>query len=295
MFYRKDLYQQKGLKKPETWDLLVENCKALMVDENKDGMYDRYGIALPIGSGGPASYMSFAFMWAEGVKIFDNNWNIIIDSPEIGPKVVKYLDFFAELYKTMPSGMTQIDFGPPLNLFASEKITHTVYTGRLMTHLETFAPNLTDKYSMIPYPDSKGVRKAVSFGYDGWVVLNTKQSEESLKFMNWFAENRYIDFLLTVPLGFQPPRMDVYENTHWRANPMIRKYWWAMEEMWNYLKDPNLTIASIDTEGPYVDFRPGKVFNSFALPEMLQNKLLKNLPSEECLKIAADKMRKVLA
>ena len=295
MFYRKDLYQEKGLKAPDTWDLLVENCKELMLDKNKDGMYERYGIALPIGTGGPASYMTFAFMWAEGVKLFDDKWNIILDSPEMGPKVIRYLDFFAELYKTMPSGMTQIGFGPPLTQFASGKISHTVYTGRLVTNLERFAPKLTDKYAMIPYPDSKGAKKAVSFGYDAWVVVNTKYSEESMKFMDWFTDNHYIDFLHTVPLGFQPPRMDVYEDSRWRAHPMLEKYWWVMEQMWDYLKDPNLVISSIDTQGPAIDIRPGKVFNSFALPEMLQNKLLKKMSSEECLKIAAAKMRKALA
>jgi len=295
MFYREDLYQEKGLKAPDTWDSLVENCKALMLDENKDGMYERYGIALPIGTGGPASYMTFAFMWAEGVELFDDKWNIILDSPTMGPKVIRYLDFFAELYKTMPAGMTQIGFGPPLNLFASGRISHTVYTGRLVTNLEKFAPKLTDKYKMIPYPDSKGVNKAVSFGYDAWVVVNTKYSEESMKFMEWFTDNHYINFLHTVPLGFQPPRMDVYEDIRWRAHPMLEKYWWVMEQMWDYLKNPNLIIASIDTQGPAVDIRPGKVFNSFALPEMLQNKVLKGMPSEECLKIAAAKMRKALA
>lgn len=295
MFYRKDLYQQKGLKVPNTWDQLVENCKALMLDENKDGVYERHGIALPIGTGGPSSYMSFAFLWAEGVKILDDNWKVVFDSPEMGPKVIKFLDFFAELYKTMPPGMTQIGFAPPLTLFASEKITHTVFTGKICTHIDKFAPKLADKYAMTPYMDSKGVSKAVSFGYDGWVVVKTKYSEESMKFMEWFTENHYIDFLHSSPLGFQPPRMDMYDDPRWRANPMIEKYWWAMQAMWDYLKDPNLVIASIDTQGPYMDVRGGKIFNSFALPEMLQNKLLKKMSSNECLKIAADTLRKSLA
>jgi multiple sugar transport system substrate-binding protein len=295
LYYRKDLYKQKGLKEPDTWAQMLDNCKALMMDENKDGRYERYGIAFPIGSNSATNYMTFPFMWAEGVEIFDDNWNVIIDSPEMAPKVIRYLDFFAELYRTMPSGLTQISFAPMMTMFASKRIGHTAYPGRLITNLEKNAPDITDKWDMMPYPDSKGVRKAVNHGYDGWVVLKTKQTEESMKFMEWFTEEKYIDFLHTVPLHFQPPRMDVYENPKWRAHPMIEKYWWAMEQMWGFLKDPNLVIASIDTQGPYVDFRPGKVFNSYALPEMIQNKVLRNMPSDECLKTAAAKMRKVLA
>ena len=62
-----------------------------------------------------------------------------------------------------------------------------------------------------------------------------------------------------------------------------------------FITDPNVIIRSIDTEGPYPDVRAGKVFRSYALPEMLQNKVLKKMPSEKCVEIATSKIREISA
>ena len=52
-----------------------------------------------------------------------------------------------------------------------------------------------------------------------------------------------------------------------------------------------MIIRSIDTEGPYPDLRAGKIFRSYALPEMLQNKILKGMDSSEAVDVAAAKLR----
>ena len=41
--------------------------------------------------------------------------------------------------------------------------------------------------------------------------------------------------------------------------------------------------------------RHRKVFEGFVIPEMLQNRILKNMPAADCVKAAGDKMRKLTA
>ncbi|MFG1464710.1 extracellular solute-binding protein [Xanthobacter sp. DSM 24535] len=288
IYYRKDLYEKKGLSVPKTWDGFLKNAQEL----NGDG---RFGALYPIGSNGATNWLSPGFMWAEGVKIFDDKWNIVFDSADIGPRVTRYLDFFGELYKTMPPGTSQASFGEVLSNFTSDKVAHSAYAGRMIETLERNAPQLADKYGIMPYMDSAGKHQAVNHGYDGWVVLKTPNSDESMKFMKWFTETQYINFLHTAPLHFQPPRLDVYEDPRWRAHPLIEKHNAAVETMRSFLTDKNMILTSIDTQGPKPDLRPGKIFEAFVFPEMLQNKCLKNMASADCVKIAADKMRQVIA
>ncbi|WP_204349959.1 hypothetical protein, partial [Serratia marcescens] len=82
--------------------------------------------------------------------------------------------------------------GEVLSNFSSDKLGHTAYAGRIIEALERTSPTLASKYGIMPYMDSKGAAKAVNHGYDGWVVLKTGNSDESMKFMSWFTENHYI-------------------------------------------------------------------------------------------------------
>ena len=139
-YYRKDLYAEKGLKVPETWDQYLSNARALTV--MKDGNVDRGGCVFPIASNGATNWTSFAFMWGEGVRLIGDKWNVTLDSPENTDRVSRYLDLYAELYKTMPPNMNAVSYAQLLGLFATDKVAHSAYSGRLVETLEARAPNL---------------------------------------------------------------------------------------------------------------------------------------------------------
>lgn len=292
LFYRKDLYEAQKLEVPKTWAALLENCRKTA---SSDGGNQRFGMATPIGSNDATSWMSVAYMWAEGVSLFDDNWNNTFATDENKKRTAAYLDFFADLYNTMPPGMTQAGFGQITAAFSSGQATHAPYAGRMIEILEQRAPQLADKYGMMPYPDSAGKGAAVNHGYDGWVVGKTSMAEEAVRFLEWFSDAHYINFLHSAPLHFQPPRLDIYDDPRWRAHPLIEKHADAVKTMQGFLDDPKITIRSIDTEGPVPDLRPAKVFESFLIPEMIQNKVLRNMASEACVEEAVAKMNRVIA
>lgn len=287
MYYRKDLYQEKGLRVPSTWNEMEHNAKVLTSG-------DRFGASLPLGSTQAAQWMSLGFMWAEGVSMLDDNFKLILDNPVMKPKVMAYLDMMKRLYPSMPTGMTQAVFATVLGQYSGGQIAHAPYAGRLMEVLDARAPELAEKTGVFMYPDSAGKSRAVNHGYDGWVVLDTPQKEESLKFMEWFTENHYINFLHSAPLHFQPPRLDVYDDPRWQDNRMIKKYAELVAFMKSIISRKDVIIRSVDTEGPKIDLRPAKMFETYAICEAIQNRILKNMPAAEAVEIAAQKYRTVL-
>jgi multiple sugar transport system substrate-binding protein len=294
LFYRSDWLEKNKLGIANTWDEMLKVSKSFMADVNKDGKIDQFGCVFPIASGGATNWLSFAFLWAEKVKLLGNDWSVIIDSPEMKPKMLKFLEFFKSLYETMPPGVPQVGFGEMLNLFATEKVGISTYSGRIIHHIERFAPALADKYTMAAYPDSMGKNKAVNHGYDWWMVMKTKNSDESMKFIRWFVKEKLIDFYSTVILHYQPTRLSIYEDPKWLANPLVKKHQKAVDFMKGLLTRKDIIIDAIDLQGPQVDVRGGKLFESFILPEMLQNLVLRKMQPAACLEEAAAKMRKVI-
>ena len=288
IYYRKDIYQENGLSAPTTWDEFAHNAEASVKGR-------RRGCLFPIGSNGATNWMSFAFMWAEGVRLFDNAWNVILDNDEMAPKASAYLDMMARLYKTMPPGALQASYADVLSNMVAGTLAHAPYAGRLLEAAHRDNPAIAAELDIMPYMDSAGRRTAVNHGYDGWVVLNTDNLGRTMEFMQWLTNDRMVDFLHTAPVHFQPARLDIYENERWRDNPLIQKYGHVLETNRRFITDDSVILTSIDTQGPGPDIRPGKAFESFVLPEMLQNKILRGMDSAAAVARAAERLRAVIA
>jgi len=290
--YRQDLYGAKNLAAPRTWSDYLGNLGALV--GGGEGQLP-HGVTHPIGSNGATNYTAFGYMWANGVQLFDDQWNVVLDSPEIAPKAAEYLDFMAELVNFMPPAPVQADWPNLVGDFQSDQVSHTPGTGRLIDQMNlTMADRAANVRSFL-FPSKDGSHFAVNHGYDGWVVLDTAMSEEALKFLTWFSDEHLINFLHSSPVHYQPTRLDIYEDPRWLAHPALETFADIIAMQKQVLTDPNVIIRSIDTEGPYPDVRAGKVFRSYALPEMLQDRLLNGLSASESVKAAAEKIRKVIA
>ncbi|EFI51337.1 extracellular solute-binding protein [Afipia sp. 1NLS2] len=292
VYYRKDLYKENGLKVPTTWNEFLENCRALTI--TKGGNIERGGCVLPLASDSSTNWASFGGLFAEQPKFYDDKWNVVLDEAENKNRTSRFLDFYADLYTTMPPGMNTVGYAELMSLFATGKTAHTVYSGRVVEALEARNPDLANKYGIFAFPDSAGKQKALSFAFDGFIVFKTKQTEETIKFLKWFVDEYYINWLHSAWMNFQPARMDIYDDPRWKDHPMIQKHWQTMMQMKSFIDPGSTTILNaIDMCGPAMDTRPCKVFDTNIMPEMLQNRVLRNVPSSDCVKTAADRMRKI--
>lgn len=292
MYYRKDLYEQHHLSVPNTWNQLLENCKTLAT--YKDGQIDRGGCVLPLQSDTVTNWASLGCLLAQVPKFYNDKWEVTLDQGDDGKSAAAFLDLYAELFKVMPAGMNTAGYGELMNLFVTERTAHSVYSGRLVESIERNNPSLAGRFGIFALPDIKGERQALPYAADGFLVFKTKQSEEATKFLKWFIDNYYIDWLHSAWMNFQPVRLDIYEDKRWKDFPPIKKYWDIMAQMKSYIEPDNKTlITSVDTSGPTLGLPPCKVFLANVMPEMLQDKVLKQKSSAECVSTAADKMRKL--
>ncbi len=290
-YYRKDLYAKNGLKVPETLDQFMENCRALTVRNGSN--VEVGGCVIPLASDSATNWAAFGNMFAEGVELFDNNWNVVLDQSTNAEGAKRFLDAYAELYKTMPPGMNTVSFAQLMSLFATGKSAHTLYSGRLVEALEATNPALADQYGIFASPGSSG-KKALSYAFDGFCVFKTKQSEAALKFLQWFVDEHYVDWLLSAWMNNHPARMDIYEDKRWKSHPMIQKHWDTMMTMKSFIDNDDIVIRAIDTSGPSIDIRPCTVFNANVMPEMLQQKVLGKASSTDCVKAAAQRIRSLM-
>ena len=51
---------------------------------------------------GRTNYLTFGYMWAQGSKVFDDDWNVVLDQGDVKKATMEYLDFFVTLTEHMP-------------------------------------------------------------------------------------------------------------------------------------------------------------------------------------------------
>ena len=138
VFYRKDLYAEKGLKVPNTWAEFLDNCRALTV--SKDGNIERGGCVIPFASDSATNWASFGSLFAESAQLFDDKWNVVLDAAPNADRAGRFLDLYGELYKTMPPGMNTVSYADMMSLFVTGKAAHTSVAHEGINAIEGMAP-----------------------------------------------------------------------------------------------------------------------------------------------------------
>jgi multiple sugar transport system substrate-binding protein len=287
LFYRKDWFAAKNLQLPTDWNGFLRLLEALNEPANK-----RYAYTMPVSSGGHTNWGNTAWLWAAGVQIYDDQWNVILDAPEIKPRAVRTLEFMLKMAQYTPPGLLEVSLKDMLTNFTAGTSAITSYTGRLIHHIEDRAPELADKYGIMAYPAPDGGRGWVTFANDGFSIGNTENSDEALKFFRWFLKNdKLTDYQLTVPLHYQPPQFSTYKNKRWRAHPLVEKHWAAMEVMLSFMNTDKTLSGSIQFQGPGPSPNQGRIWTSDVLPRMYQNALTKKLSPAEAVDACAQEIR----
>lgn len=288
LYIRKDWLNEKGLTVPKTWDELLNVAKAL-TDKEKN----RYGIFLPLKSDTATDWLTTGFLWSNDVKIFDDKWNVIFDSPEMKPKVVETLNLLKKLHQYMPPGIEQASYSETIAAFTSGQVAMAPYSGRIVETIETKAPDLADKFEVFGFPTKDGNGSAVTFGYDGMAVIKSQHSDEAKKFLEWFYKEKIIDFLHSAPVHMFPAQESIYQSEKWRSHPLIKKYWESgVKPQYDLLQKAKMN--SIDTDGPYMDVKPGIVLESYVIPKMFQRVLLNNENPEKVVDETAAEIRNMV-
>lgn len=289
LHYNTDTYAANNWQPARTHADFLKINKALFDGKGK------FGSIFPMESGASTNWETTAFFWAEDCKIFDDNWNVIIDNDDQRPRYERVLDFLYELGAYMPKDVASISWLEGANAFEAGNNGHFAYVPYHAENATMENTPLMGKFGLTGFPSSDGKKLGLGHGCDGIAVTKSANTDEALKFLEWYADNTYIDFILNRPLTYQPPRLDIYELEAYKNSPIVKANPGIDTFLQSVLTRDDLILRSVDAAGPYVDERGGKVFQSFAFATMMQERLLKNTPASQCVDIGAQIMRDAIA
>jgi sorbitol/mannitol transport system substrate-binding protein len=233
-YYRKDLFDAKGLKMPEepTYDQIRQ-----FADKLDDKAHGLYGICLR-GKAGWGENMAYVTTVANtfGGRWFDENWHAQLTSPEWKKAVAFYTDM---LRKDGPPGASSNGFNENLTLMSSGKcgmwIDATVAAGMLFNKQQS---QVADKVSFAPAPVE--VTPKGSHWLWSWALAIPKSSKEqdaAKKFITWATSKDYIEM--------------VAKSQGWASVPPgTRKSTYARPEYQQAAPFANFVLKAIETADP---------------------------------------------
>jgi ABC-type glycerol-3-phosphate transport system substrate-binding protein len=204
LIYRKDIYQELGLKVPATFDELKETVKKINASGKAHGITVR---------GGPANWMPFyGIIKSHGGEWFAKDDAIKINSAES----VAAVRTLAELVKSAPPGVAG---------FGWDQINTAMLSGVAATFIDSSViyPRLQDparstvvgKIGAAPYPSGPGGRVSNAHFWSICVSNISKNKEAGWLFIQW-ATSKPVQKKLALK-GILPPRASVWQDKDFAA------------------------------------------------------------------------------
>ncbi|HSB71494.1 MAG TPA: sugar ABC transporter substrate-binding protein [Candidatus Methylomirabilis sp.] len=283
LIYRKDLFKQKGLKPPETWDDFIKVAQAMM-ERDATGRVTRYGLSLP---GVPlfVNILVAELTKANGGRLFDGTTG----RPTFTEKqVVEVLDFYKKMNDTiLPPGWLGHGYLDTFTNLATGKVA-MVYQGhgRSAGYIEKYAPQGTgtpEYFGVMRKPHGpSGKETAAQVDAEPWMIFkNSKYPEEAAEFLKFFfQEKNYIKYLHTVPIHLLPTLKSVRNSPAYQSNEMYRRWKeWVEMDYYYFERDlakPTLVVDWNDLKLPFLL----EIFGSNILPDMVTD-AVKGMPSAQ--------------
>jgi len=289
--YRKDLFAEKGLKEPRTWDDLLTAAKALTEDTDGDGNIDRYGIALPLKKEYVTGVFFLSFLWGNGGNVLDKEGNVVFNSPE----TVQTLNYLKELYQYAPPGASGYGWMELVTTFVQGKVGITGFSA--LKPLDDFIkadPDTAKHVGIAPIPTRLADQEPKGrWANMSWMITKeSKNKEVAKKFLEfWFEPERLVAYYHCQPIFVVPGEKPVIESEAYWDHPLLSEYSEAIHQMIKLNKtgvDPAMEHKGI--------LQPNAtIINQRLIPaQCLQEVVLGQRSAEEAAAAAHKKMEKLV-
>ncbi|HYF95369.1 MAG TPA: sugar ABC transporter substrate-binding protein [Symbiobacteriaceae bacterium] len=202
LYYRKDLFQQKGIKVPTTMAELEDAAKKLT-----DANSGFYGIVMR-GQGNPATTQFSSFLYSMGGE-FIKDGKFVLDTPE----ALKAFQTYGNLLgKYGPPGVLNMSWPQAAGIFAQGKAAMWVDANSL--YLNVTAPDKSqvgDKVGFAMFP--AGDKGALPYSVTSWgmsIAKSSKQQDAAWEFIKWATSKEMV--LKTQSAGNPSARTSVWNN-----------------------------------------------------------------------------------
>ncbi|QTA38321.1 sugar ABC transporter substrate-binding protein [Thermosipho ferrireducens] len=291
IWYRKDWFEKAGLEPPVTWDAILKAAKYF---HNPDkGIY---GIVLAKNADSYAEQVFTIFALSNGARIFDENGNIIVNSPQMK----EALSFYKELGKYSAPGHTY--WKQARELYLQGKTAMFFYSTYIMDDLalaevqtkfvSKFDPKLVENTGFAPYMTHS--RKS-SFGQvvSLAIIKETKNKLGAWKFLNFmFDPENYVKFLHMAPGGMLPTTKEMVESPEFLKDPKGIYERYGKEKIMEIIDG----LSNVEKFG-YVNGKVfpemGKISGAFIIGKGIVRMFDNNETPEEILNYWESEMKKV--
>ncbi|MFB0547049.1 MAG: sugar ABC transporter substrate-binding protein [Anaerolineae bacterium] len=201
MAYRKDLFEAKGLKAPETFEELYEAAKAVHTDEVS-------GTCIRGLRGFTITFQWTAFLLSNGGRFFDEDGNVVINSPE-GVEVTEW--YGQVMRETGPEGLFQYGFPEVIAAFQQGKCAISLDVAGVQAQF--LLPEKSKVHDMVGFGiHPHGIDKVTTPMYWVWYLgMNPKSEHKGAAwlFLQWATSK---EILGRIPGSGTPGRASLWEN-----------------------------------------------------------------------------------
>ena len=191
MVYRKDLFEEKGLEIPKTWDEYLEAAKALTEDTDGDGKVDRYGsvFAGTRNDSAESRFQTFALTFGcDFVKDNgDGTFTSGFDTDAYKNAMSTFIDIAAN-EGVSPSGFVETGYSEAYTMIGADQACMFFSGSNVLGGIYNANPDMRGKMGSFPMPTVEGVDPVTSFSSVGMTISNTcKNPEVAADFLKYMT------------------------------------------------------------------------------------------------------------
>jgi multiple sugar transport system substrate-binding protein len=246
VYYRRDLLEKAGIKKPTTFDEYLGAIQAL---NGKDG---NVGIASALGPTPQLPLQFFTpYLHQSGWSYYDKDGNVKFDQPEVLDAIKRYVSVMANTTENFYN----TGFGDIQSTYVAGKAAFATFPGRLGVTVSNQAPQIAEVTGVMGIPAGPFMTAGLHFGgtqhYS--IFKNTANPDEAQAFLEALTTgDNALAFSLTVPGHLLPPLESV--RTKLRAvtdNAYLKKHGDWVNTFLDLVPgamNPSLSMGSVDNK-----------------------------------------------
>jgi len=220
-WYRKDLYQQKGLLPFKSWEEFLHVAKTL---NNPPTLY---GCIVPSAETGASTILLETLFMSNDVHWFEWNpskrqYEVALDKGENKKRAIETLDYLYELHKYSPEASTY-NWAELMSTFVTEKAATSYYVGaRLLEQVMANNARIADVTMPLAFP--KRLTDHYFLSIQGFHILRQSNVEGAKQYCKFFLKHPdCIKWYHAVPLHIIPASREVLLSSRYQDHPVIQK------------------------------------------------------------------------
>jgi len=286
MWIRKDLLEKYSLDIPKTWDEFYVAAKTITDGENGDV----YGAAFPMGTNDLlATRWLNKYVHSAGETLITEDGKANLTSPT----VIDGINFWVKIYKEVsPKDSINYNTLDEANMYYQGKLAFDFNTGFHIGGVQANSLELLEYIDAAPVPrvNSSDPEIGVESNHTPFVVWKKSKHPEIAKaFIEYFYEQeRYVDFLLSVPVGMMSAIKGVTDSEKYKSDPIVQQFQ-------NADKVLNQMLSGSTSLGMDYGPRPeaGLLTSQRVIENMFQDIIINDSPVEKAAKAAEDKLNEL--